>query len=573
MWTPVAKDGAPLPAAESVAVPARQTIAVGETYEFEYQAPRRPQDRVAGSAHHRREVAGAGPRHHQVGSMQAPTLKALLTLLLTVGILVPTPARAARTPRPRNPCRIRRSSLERCSNARDLARSGSCAPSCSSARPHRKDGTTARRERVNADACFALRFVTVVFRAHISRPGPLGTWAAFLVLAIAPVVLGARAEPLASIPNPRVQNGTWVTDMAGALRADTVSRLNDTIGAFERATGVEMAVVVIRSLDGSSIEEAAAKLFGLWGIGKKDRDNGLLLLWSTGDRRVRVEVGYGLEGILPDGKVGAILDAYVIPRFRSGEFDEGIVAGVDAILAAARNEDVELPAQASESYDGDSDGSLPSWLPFVGSIPVGLGSFVGFRRWRRYRRRHCPQCHTRMVLLPESEDDALLQEGQVAEERIGSVDYDVWNCPACSHHFTLRYAKWVSKYEKCPQCSNRTKSSTEHVISAATTSSSGSARVVETCAFCSFTHEYTKVLPQITQSSSSSSSSGGSSSSSFGGGSSGGGGASRGYSYRPRRHRSDYRLRRRSRGLESRSPADNSGPHGDAAAALRQRRP
>ena len=189
--------------------------------------------------------------------------------------------------------------------------------------------------------------MTVVFRTHISRPGPLGTWAAFLVLAIAPVVLGARAEPLASIPNPRVQNGTWVTDMAGALRADTVSRLNDTIGAFERATGVEMAVVVIRSLDGSSIEEAAAKLFELWGIGKKDRDNGLLFLWSTGDRRVRVEVGYGLEGILPDGKAGAILDAYVIPRFRSGEFDEGIVAGVDAILAAARNEDVELPAQGS----------------------------------------------------------------------------------------------------------------------------------------------------------------------------------------------------------------------------------
>ena len=69
-----------------------------------------------------------------------------------------------------------------------------------------------------------------------------------------------------------------------------------------------MAVVVVRSLDGLSIEEAAEKLFNLWGIGKKDRDNGLLFLWSTGDRKVRVEVGYGLEGVLPDGKVGAILD-------------------------------------------------------------------------------------------------------------------------------------------------------------------------------------------------------------------------------------------------------------------------
>jgi uncharacterized protein len=353
--------------------------------------------------------------------------------------------------------------------------------------------------------------------------------ATLLLLATTSVLVSAHGEPLASIPNPRVRDGTWVTDMAGALRADTVSRLNDTIGAFERAAGAEMAVVVIRSLDGVSVEETAVKLFELWGIGKKQQDNGLLLLWSTGDRRVRVEVGYGLEGALPDGKVGAILDAYVIPKFKSGAFDEGMVEGVDALLAAARNENVPLPAAASESYDDDADGSLPGWLSVLGSIPLGLGSFIGFRRWRRYRRRDCPQCHTRMHRLSDSEDDALLQEGQVAEERIGSVDYDVWRCPACAHHFTLRYPKWVSQYEKCLQCSNRTKSSKEHVITAATTSSSGSARVVELCAFCSFTREYTKVLPRISESSSSSSSSGGSSGSSFGGGSSGGGGASRGY--------------------------------------------
>jgi uncharacterized protein len=357
--------------------------------------------------------------------------------------------------------------------------------------------------------------------------GQLRTWAALLVLTLS-VSLRAGAEPLASIPNPRVQNGTWVTDMPGALRADTVARLNEMIGEFERATGGEMAVVVIRSLDGASIEDAAVKLFEMWGVGKKGRDNGMLLLWSTGDRRVRVEVGYGLEGVLPDGRVGAILDAYVIPKFKAGEFDEGVVEGVGALLAAARNASLRLPVSATESYERDSNGSLSFWLPLVGSIPLGIGSLMGFRRWRRYRRRRCPQCQTPMRLVPDSEDDALLQEGQVAEERIGSVDYDVWNCPSCSHRFTLRYPKWLSPYQKCPQCSQRTKSSRERVISAATTSASGSARVVETCAFCTFTHEYTKVLPRITQSSSSSSS-GRSGGSSFGGGRSGGGGASRGY--------------------------------------------
>jgi uncharacterized protein len=349
--------------------------------------------------------------------------------------------------------------------------------------------------------------------------------ATLLAVLAATSVSGTREEPLAGIPNPRVKDGTWVTDLPGALRPETVARLNQSIGEIQRAHRIEMAVVVVRSLDGLSIEDAAEKLFQLWGIGQRDRDNGLLFLWSTGDRKVRIEVGYGLEGVVPDGKAGAILDTYVIPRFKTGEFDAGVVAGVDAVLAAARNEPVSLPAMGTESYERDG---WSSWLPIAGSIPVGIGAIAAFRRWRRYRRRKCPQCHVRMALLSDSEDDELLEQGQVAEERIGSVDYDVWKCPACSHRLTLRYAKWSSQYDKCPQCANRTKSSTESVTNAATTSSSGSAIVLEKCAFCSFTNEYTKVLPRISESSSSSSS-GSSGGSSFGGGSSGGGGASRGY--------------------------------------------
>ena len=349
--------------------------------------------------------------------------------------------------------------------------------------------------------------------------------------AIVPLLIAAvGAEPLTSIPNPRTRDGTWVTDMPGTLRADTIARLNSTIGEFERTNGAEMAVVVIGSLDGLSIEEAAVTLFELWGIGKKSTDNGLLLLWSTGDRRIRVEVGYGLEGVLPDGKVGAILDAYVMPRFRSGEFDEGLLAGVDALLSAARDEPVELPSQRSESYESGSTGVVAVVIGLLSAIPISAGSIVGFRKWRRHRRRRCPACQTLMTRLGEADDDALLEGGQQAEERVGSVDYDVWKCAACAHHFTLRYPKWVSSYAQCPQCHHRTKSSTEKVIDAATTISSGSAHVVEICAFCTFRREYTKVLPRIESSGSSGgSSSGGSSSGSFGGGGSGGGGASRGY--------------------------------------------
>jgi len=355
------------------------------------------------------------------------------------------------------------------------------------------------------------------------------------LVAIVPLVIAAvGAEPLDSIPNPRTRDATWVTDMPGALRPDTIARLNASIGELERTHGVEMAVVVVRSLDGLTVEETAVKLFELWGIGKKSKDNGLLLLWSTGDRRVRVEVGYGLEGVLPDSKVGAILDTYVISKFKSGEFDEGVLAGVDALLRAAREEPVELPSQRSESYESGSPGIVAAVIGLLAGIPLSIGSLFGLRKWRRYRRRRCPACQMPMTRLGETADDALLEQGQQAEERIGSVNYDVWRCGTCGHHFTLRYPKWITSYEKCPQCHNRTKSSAETVINAATTMSSGSARVVETCAFCTFRREHTKVLPRI-ESSSSSSGSGsfgggsGGGSGSFGGGSSGGGGASRGY--------------------------------------------
>lgn len=346
-----------------------------------------------------------------------------------------------------------------------------------------------------------------------------------LVLMLAANARGA--EPLRSIPNPRVQNGTWVTDTSATLDAKTVALLNERAAAFERETTSEIAIVVIRSLDGASIEEAAVKLFEMWGIGKKNRDNGLLFLWSTDDRRVRVEVGYGLEGALPDGKVGAILDQYVIPRFKANQFDQGVLDGVDALIAVARNEPLALASPSTESYDRES-GGWPVWLQALGATPLGIAALVGFRKWRRRRPRRCPQCQARMTRLDEVADDEQLSEGQRAEERVGSVDYDVWQCPSCKHHLTLRYPKWLSQYDSCPQCHNRTVQSTTVTLEAATTSHSGTAQVTQTCGFCTYKNEFTKTLPRLSESSSSSSgsSSGGSS---FGGGSSGGGGASRSY--------------------------------------------
>ena len=152
------------------------------------------------------------------------------------------------------------------------------------------------------------------------------------------------------------------------LRAETIAKLNAAIGGCERTTGAEMASsgreVAGRPIGGGSSGQTVRAL----GDRQEGKDNGLLLLWSTSDRRVRLEVGDGLEGTLPDGKAGAIIDTYMMAAFKSGEFDEGVLAGVDAILRAARNEPVALTSSRSVATSPDH---VASWR---GSVlrPAGL---------------------------------------------------------------------------------------------------------------------------------------------------------------------------------------------------------
>jgi len=353
-----------------------------------------------------------------------------------------------------------------------------------------------------------------------------GIWVLALGL-LAVAGTDARAERVDEIPNPKARDNTWVTDLPGRLRPDTVQQLNSLIDQLERETTAEMAVVVIHSLDGRSIEEFAVDLYRHWGIGQRETNNGLLFLWAVNDRHVRVEVGYGLEPFLPDGKVGAILDHHVIPHFKAEDYDQGVLQGVQVLAGVIRNDPVDLPSVTTQSYEQEET-PLSLILLLVGLVPVGIGSVVGYRKWRRYHKRTCPECGTRMLRLSETEEDELLDEVKQLEERLRSVDYDVWKCPHCSHHFTLRYPKWFSRYGKCPQCHNRTCSKTEETITPATTMSTGTAKVTEDCAFCTYHRVYHRTIPRVS-SSSSSSGGGRSSGGSFGGGSSGGGGASRGY--------------------------------------------
>ena len=337
------------------------------------------------------------------------------------------------------------------------------------------------------------------------------------------------------VPNPRVANGTWVSDPAGRLSPLARDSINALIAALERETTSEIAVVVAESLSAMEPQLFALSLHRAWGVGKAAADNGIVLLWAPNERQTYVSVGTGLEGVLSDRRTGRILDEHLIPAFRRQAWDEGVYATVAALAAAARE---ETNPRAAPRRESDSGRGFPK--PLAG-ILLGLGGIGGiaggglwYRRWKRLRPRKCARCGTVMRRLDEVKDDDHLDQGDKAEERERSVDWDVWECPSCHATLKIPYTRTFSGDEACPKCKRRTaRAGARRTLTAATTVSSGTAAVDHLCSHCGHSWITTETIPRIsTTSSSGGSSSGGSSSgggSGFGGGSARGGGAGRSY--------------------------------------------
>jgi uncharacterized protein len=349
----------------------------------------------------------------------------------------------------------------------------------------------------------------------------------------------AQAERLRWVPNPRTANATWVADPSRHLTPATIDSLNALISNLSRETGAEIAVVAIDSTSGFEPFDVALALHRMWAVGQRGRDNGIVLLWVPTQRAVQVSVGYGLEGVLPDSRVGRVRDQVIFPAFKRGEFDAGMLAGVDAIATIVREEkdargstmSTDNPprngARALEGEPGTSRAKKTGIV--VGSIGGGLallGAGAGVvARYRRRRPRKCPRGHGLMVRLDEQSDDAHLDPGQQLEERLESIDYDVWLCPTCQYAMTIPHKAWFSRFSTCKSCKRRTLETDTRTLIPATTSHAGSQEVTERCRNCGWTRTYTRVIPRVSQSSGGSSGSGGGGGSSFGGGSAGGGGA------------------------------------------------
>lgn len=175
-----------------------------------------------------------------------------------------------------------------------------------------------------------------------------------------------------------------VTDLTGTLTAEQQAGIESRLAAFEQQKGSQVAVLIVPSTQPEVIEQYSIRVVEQWKLGRKGVDDGVLLLVAKNDRRMRIEVGYGLEGVLPDAIAKRIIAETITPHFKQGDFYGGISAGVDSILGVIQGE--PLPAPKPSSSSGANSGNFLAhhfMMIFIVAMIAGsilravLGGFVG----------------------------------------------------------------------------------------------------------------------------------------------------------------------------------------------------
>lgn len=306
------------------------------------------------------------------------------------------------------------------------------------------------------------------------------------------------------VPNVQLADSTqYISDPTDLLSAGDKAIINDSIASIRHRWGVQMAVVILPEIEDDDPEGFAHELFQLWGIGQKDEDNGLLLLYiyKQPGRAIRFEVGYGLEGILTDALTSQISRRRMIPLLLEGKQGEGILEGVKGVREALDGSYIgskspEIPAELSflftllkwsiylslglsvlailrmiyvfpkmtylTQYVATKDGVDPKLGCLYILFPLVFIFCVPFYRARKkIAQKHlndCPQCKNKgtvsvNVAHSESPDLTPLQQ---TETKIGSKIYLSAHCSTCDYHEVKGTEKRTSPYHICPKCSGKT---------------------------------------------------------------------------------------------------------------------
>jgi uncharacterized protein len=183
------------------------------------------------------------------------------------------------------------------------------------------------------------------------------------ILALLCAWLGLTAFAAEVIPPVPAQ---YFNDYAGVVSAATAAQLNQRLEQFERDAASQIVVAIYPKMQSdSSIEDYTVRVAQAWHVGQKDKDNGAVLFVFTQDRKMFLQVGYGLEGALPDALCKRIIADEITPQFKAGNFDAGLTAGVNAMLAAAKGEYKGTGRTVRENYHASANGNIFAVLPIL----------------------------------------------------------------------------------------------------------------------------------------------------------------------------------------------------------------
>ncbi len=213
-----------------------------------------------------------------------------------------------------------------------------------------------------------------------------------MLLAVGAALFFATVAAAQSYPEPT----GYVVDEAHLINAQDRARLEPWIKELQQKTTSQVAVVTVKTIGSASIEQYAVKLFEKFKIGQKDKDNGVLLLIASADRKMRIEVGYGLEGALTDALSHRIINQIIVPEFKAGRYSEGITKGIWAIVSTVAKEyNVMISGELADSPLSDNNELDLLWVAIILLIVIfafpmwfwGIGSGGGHGRGGGYGGR------------------------------------------------------------------------------------------------------------------------------------------------------------------------------------------
>lgn len=358
----------------------------------------------------------------------------------------------------------------------------------------------------------------------------------------------ARTYTPAEVPNPVLADSTQlVSDPDGYLTPDERAAVNAQLLDIRRRTTAEATAVIIGNIpDGYDIDSYATDLFQTWGIGKKSRDNGVLLLVVPEARKYVFRTGYGVEGALPDVTTARIARRAMVPLFRQNQYGQGVLAGVELMNKVLTDPSVRAELVAPEEPDSSDELDLEAvfftYLIFASILTLVLGlmvfmeydkvknkdrhqKYLAMRQYGRFAliwsilgmglplliliplrnklqqwrngRHACPNCGTDMHKLDEVSDNAYLTPAQDAEERLNSVDYDVWLCPSCNATDIYAYSNPNTAYTVCPKCQARACALVhDTVLRQPTTRATGEGVRTFLCRNCGNRHDTRYTIPR-----------------------------------------------------------------------------